>query len=411
MPLDRPDGIDRALALPRGTTRVRGWCEPRFAPVLEAFVDNFVAHDELGASLAVEIEGRPVVDLWAGWRDAEAMEPWQADTIGVVFSNTKPATALCAHLLVDDGLLDLDRPVAHYWPDFAVEGKGDTTVRMLLDHSAGLPALREKLPQDAAFDWELMTTRLAAEAPFWKPGTRVGYHGLTFGWLVGEVVRRVSGLSLGTFFHRRIAEPLALDFRIGLPEADEPRVATIVPAAPSVAPRNAFERAILEEPDSVTARYYRNTGGWRPLGFNTRAAHAAELGAAGGITNARALARLYGTLAMDGRRDAFALVAPDTLARAVAVSSATHEDATLRVPTRFGAGFMRTMDNRARGLDSVCMGPDGFGHVGAGGSLAFASRSRRLGFAYTMNRMGPGTLLNPRGQRLVDAVHAVLDGA
>jgi CubicO group peptidase (beta-lactamase class C family) len=176
-------------------------------------------------------------------------------------------------------------------------------------------------------------------------------------------------------------------------------------------PRNAFERALLEEPQSLTALYMKNTGGWRPSGFNTRAGHAAELGAAGGITNARSLARLYGTLACGGRRGDFRLIGEDTLASATAVSSATHDDACLRVPTRFAAGFMRQMDNRARGTDSACIGRDAFGHVGAGGSLAFASPSRRLGFGYTMNRMGPGVLLNERADRLVQAVYEAVDGA
>lgn len=384
--------------------RISGHCEPAFRGVLDAFVQNFEHDVELGASLAVEVGGRRVVDLWGGFADATARKPWEENTVGVVFSNTKPATALCAHLLTDAGLLDLDRPVAHYWPEFAAAGKQAVTVRMLLDHSAGLPALREPLPDGAAFDWEAMTSRLALEAPFWAPGTRLGYHGLTFGWLVGEVVRRVAGASLGDFFRERIATPLGLDFWIGLPEAEEPRVATIVPARPAEQPRNAFERAVAQEPESVSALYFRNTGGWRPSGFNSRRGHAAQLGAAGGITNARALARLYGVLAMDDGR----LLRPATLARAAEVSSATHEDVCLRVPTRFAAGFMRQMDNRARGLDSACFGRDAFGHVGAGGSLAFASPRLKLGFGYTMNHMGPGVLLNARADRLVRAVHAAL---
>ncbi len=397
--------IDLAIARPDlAGARIAGHCDPAFLRVLDAFVQNFERDVELGASLAIEVDGRRVVDLWGGWADAAARTPWREDTIGVVFSNTKPATALCAHLLADAGVLDLDLPVARYWPEFAAAGKQAITVRMLLDHSAGLPALREPLPDGTAFDWDAMTGRLAREAPFWAPGTRVGYHGLTFGWLVGELVCRVAGSSLGDFFRERIAEPLALDFWIGLPEEHERRVARIVPAPAAAQPRNAFERAVAEEPDSATALYFRNTGGWRPSGFNARRGHAAQLGAAGGITNARALARLYGTLALDDGR----LLRPATLARATAVSSATHEDVCLRVPTRFAAGFMRQMDNRGRGLDSACFGRDAYGHVGAGGSLAFASPRLRLGFAYTMNQMGPGVLLNARADRLVRAVHAAL---
>ena len=397
--------VDLAIARPDlAGARISGHCDPGYQGVLDAFVQNFEHDVEIGASFAVEVAGQSVVDLWGGFADLPSRTPWREDTIGVVFSNTKPATALCALLLADAGMLDLDRPVAHYWPSFAAHGKQAITVRMLLDHSAGLPALREPLPDGAAFDPQGMADRLAREAPFWAPGTRVGYHGLTFGWLVGEVVRRVAGVSLGEFFRARIAEPLDLDFWIGLPEQYEPRVGTIIPASPSAQPRNAFERALAEEPDSVSALYFRNTGGWRPSGFNARRGHAAEIGAAGGITNARSLARLYGVLALDDGR----LLRPIALARATEVSSATHEDVCLRVPTRFASGFMRQMDNRARALDSASFGRDAFGHAGAGGSLAFASPRLKLGFGYTMNHMGAGVLLNARADRLVRAVHVAL---
>lgn len=393
-----------------GIPRVEGHCDAAFAPVRALFERSVAAGEELGASLAVEIDGRPVIDLWGGWADAPGGTPWRRDTVCVVFSNTKPATALCAHRLAEAGELDLDRPVAHYWPAFAAEGKKAITPRMLLDHSAGLPALREQLPDGAAFDWAQMVQRLERERPFWAPGTRVGYHALTFGWLVGELVRRLSGQLPGAFFRDQIAEPLGLDFWIGLPESEEPRVARIAPPPPLTAARNPFEHALLHEPQSPTALYMKNTGGWRPSGFNSRIGHAAGLGAAGGITNARALVRLYGTLALGGERDGVRVLRADTLARAIEVTSATHDDACLHVPTRFGAGFMRQMDNRATGQDSACFGADAFGHVGAGGSLGFASPARRLGFGYVMNRMGPGVLLNQRAHRLLDAVHACMDG-
>lgn len=405
-PLHAPS--DRILAAEADGVTVHGHCDPRFQGVLDAFVENFTRHGELGASVAVEVEGEPVVDLWGGWADDARQRPWGEDTITVVFSNTKPATALCAHLLVQAGELDLERPLRHYWPAFGDSARRETTARMLLDHRAGLPALREKLPRNAAFDWDLMVERLEREPPFWAPGIRVGYHGLTFGWLVGELVRRLSGQSLGAFFRERVAAPLDLDFWIGLPEAQESRVAEIVPPELAAAPRNRFEAAVAGEPDSIAALYYRNTGGWRPAGFNSRAGHAAELGAAGGISNARSLARLFGTLAMDGRRGGLELIRPEVLARATAESSVTDEDVCLRVPTRFAAGFMRSMDNRAQGLDSAVLGEDAFGHVGAGGSLAFATPRHRLGFGYVMNRMGPGVLLNPRGEGLVRAVYGAL---
>ncbi|WP_199688147.1 serine hydrolase domain-containing protein [Noviherbaspirillum sedimenti] len=386
---------------------VAGWCAPRFEGVRDAFIENFIGGGELGASLAIEIDGEPVVDLWGGYADT-SQRPWLRDSLSVVFSNTKPATALCAHLLAQDGLLDLDRPVHHYWPAFGDSARRTITPRMFLDHSAGLPALREKLPDGSVFDWDAMVGRIEREAPFWEPGTRVGYHGLTFGWLVGELVRRVSGLSLGEFFQQRIALPLQLDFWIGLPQEHEERVAAIVPAPPAAQPRNAFEAIVAEQPDSIAALYFRNTGGWRPSGFNKRIGHAAQIPAANGISNARSLARLYGTLAMDGARGDLQLIDPQRLKDATEISSATHLDACLQVPTRFGAGFQRSMDNRARGCDSAVLGDDAFGHVGAGGSVAFASPRHRMGFAYTMNQMGAGVLLNSRAERLIAAAYRAL---
>ena len=392
-------------AVPTGV--VQGVCAPGFEPVLDVFLENFTGRGEIGASLCARIGGETVLDLWGGMADPEAGRSWTEDTVSIVFSNTKAATALCAHILAEAGDLDLDAPVVRYWPEFGQGGKQDTTVRMLLDHSAGLPALRAPLADGAAFDWTVMVDHLAAEEPFWEPGTRTGYHGLTFGWLVGEVVRRVSGKSLGTFFQNAVASPLGIDYWIGLPEAEEERVAPIIPyrSAPG-APANRFEQAVANDPSSLSALYFRNTGGWRPTGFNSRAGHAAEIGAANGITNARGLAGFYDPLALGGNAAGHRLIQPRTIQAMSAVSSATHDDATLRIPTRFAAGFMRSMDNRARGLDSAVLSPAAFGHVGAGGSIGFADPACGLSFGYTMNRMGAGLLLNERGQSLVDAIFA-----
>lgn len=392
-----------------GHACVQGYCHRSFDAVRRAFEQNFEEKRETGASLAIEIDGTRMVDIWGGYADSACTVPWKKDTISIVFSITKPSTALCAHRLAQLGQLDLDKPVAHYWPAFADSGRRAMTVRMLLDHSAGLPAFRETLPHDAAFDWDYMVSRLEREDLWWEPGTRVGYHGLTFGWLVGEVVRRVSGASLGDFFQAHIAAPLSLEFWIGLPQEHEHRVAEIIPVPPAALPRNAFEAALANEPDSITRKYFANTGGWRPAGFNGRAGHAAQIGAANGITNARNLARLYGTLAMDGQRGNTLLLTPDSLRGATRISSATHRDACLRIPTRFAAGFMREMDNRAVGADSLLIGEDAFGHAGAGGSVAFASPRHRMGFAYTMNRMGAGVLLNERAHRLITTTYRVLE--
>jgi CubicO group peptidase (beta-lactamase class C family) len=392
---------------------VDGTCKKGFERVAEAFQKNFAEHGEVGASVCLAVGGETVVDLWGGIADPKTGKPWARDTVGIVFSCTKGATALCAHVLASRGKLDIDAPVTKLWPEFGQRGKEHVTTRMMLDHSSAVPALREKVKDDGPYDWPYMTERLAGEEPFWPPGTRNGYHGFTFGWTVGEIVRRVSGKSLGAFFQDEIARPLGLDFWIGLPEAIEPRVAPVLPYAykreQSVTP---FLRD-LGNRQSIAALFYFNVGAWRIGGANTRPGHAAEIGAANGITNARGLAGMYAPLATGGGK----LVDARTLTRMGEISMATHDDATLRIPTRFALGFMKSMDNRRRSLgaeifgpdiDSVILGSAAFGHVGAGGSLGFADPAAGLSFGYTMNQMGPGLLMNERGQSLVDAAYLSL---
>lgn len=391
-----------------------GLVKPGFERVAEAFKQNFDKKGEIGASVCLTVGGETVVDLWGGTADQKTKAPWTRDTVSIVFSCTKGATAICAHVLASRGKLDIDAPVAELWPEFAQHGKERVTTRMMLDHSSAVPAVRTKVKEDGPYDWDYMTGRLAEEVPFWEPGTRNGYHGFTFGWTVGEMVRRASGKSLGTFFKEEIAGPLGLDFWIGLPEEIEPRVAPIVPhvykAADAVTP---FMRDLATNKESIPALFYFNNGAWRSGGANSRAGHAAEIGAANGITNARGLAGLYAPLANGGGK----LVDARTLARMGEVSMATHDDATLRIPTRFALGFMKSMDNRKRSMaatlwgedcDSVILGSAAFGHVGAGGSLGFADPAAGLSFGYTMNRMGPGLLMNERGQALVDAAYLSL---
>ena len=392
-----------------------GICKPGFERVAEAFQKNFDAKGEVGASVCLTVGGETVVDLWGGTADQKTGTPWTKDMVSIVFSCTKGATAICAHVRASRGKLDLDAPVAELWPAFAKNGKEHATTRMMLDHSVGVPALRAKVKESGPYEWDYMTARLAGEEPFWSPGTRNGYHGLTFGWTVGEMVRRVSGVSLGTFFQDEIARPLGLDFWIGLPEAIEPRVAPMIPHVTKAADaKTPFLVDLGTRPDSIASLFFFNVGAFFfTKGANTRAGHAAEIGAANGITNARGLAGMYAPLAQGGGK----LVDGKTLARMGEVSMATHDDATLRIPTRFALGFMKSMDNRKRSVgaklfgpdvDSVIMGSAAFGHVGAGGSLGFADPTAGLSFGYTMNRMGPGLLMNERGQALVDAAYLSL---
>jgi CubicO group peptidase (beta-lactamase class C family) len=397
---------------------VDGFVAPGFEAVADAFRTNFAARGELGASVCVTVGGETKLDLWGGVADETTGRAWDRDTVSVVYSCTKGATALCAHVLASRGALDIDAPVAELWPEFAQAGKARVTTRMMLDHSAGVPALRAKLKPGGPYDWTYMTERLAAEAPFWEPGTRNGYHGFTFGWTVGEMVRRASGKSLGTFFRDEIAGPLGLDFWIGLPEPVEPRVAPMVQYKYSAKEgKTPFMTALATEPQSIPSLFYFNSDRWMHEGVNTRAGHAAEIGAANGVSNARGLAGMYAPLANGGTLRGVTLVDAATLARMGEVSMATHDDATLRIPTRFAPGFMKSMDNRQRSVaamlwgedcDSVILGAPAFGHVGAGGSLGFADPACALSFGYTMNRMGPGLLLNARGQALVDATYRAL---
>ena len=391
-----------------------GLCKASFERVAEAFKKNFDSNGEIGASVCLTVGGEPVVDLWGGVAHPKTGAPWARDTVSIVFSCTKGAPALCAHVLASRGKLDLDAPVIELWPEFGQHGKEAVTTRMMLDHSSAVPALRAPVKDSGPFEWDYMTARLADEVPFWPPGTRNGYHGFTFGWTVGEMVRRASGQSLGTFFREEVARPLGLDFWIGLPEEIEPRVAPITPyvykAADAVTP---FMRDLGTDKRSIASLFFFNVGAWRTKGANARESHAAEIGAANGVTNARGLAGMYAPLANGGGQ----LVDATTLARMGEVSMATHDDATLRIPTRFAPGFMKSMDNRKRSVGATLFGPDvdsvilgsaAFGHVGAGGSLGFADPVAGLSFGYTMNRMGPGLLMNERGQALVDAAYQSL---
>ena len=210
---------------------VHGEFDPRFAAVADALAGNLDSGTDVGASVAVVLDGAFVVDIWGGSKQPDGSEPWERDTIVNVFSTTKTMTALCALILADRGELDFDAPVARYWPEFAAAGKERIEVRHLLGHTAGLSGWDEPLTPEDLADWERCTSLLAAQAPWWEPGTRSGYHAVTQGYLVGELVRRITGVSLGQFFRETVAEPLGADFHIGLPEEADPRVVPLIPAA------------------------------------------------------------------------------------------------------------------------------------------------------------------------------------
>jgi CubicO group peptidase (beta-lactamase class C family) len=378
------------------STVAEGRWDDRWQPVVDEFDRNFAERGEHGATLCITHEGRTVVDVWGG--------TFAEDSISVVHSCTKGATALCAHVLASRGLLDVEAPVAEYWPEFARSGKERTTVRMMLDHSAGVPVFRRDLARGDLYDWDRVVSFLEEEAPFWEPGTRNGYHMINFGWTVGELVHRISGRGLGQFFQEEIAGPLGIDFWIGLPEEQEARVVPLVPfsGVPTGERPSAFVVELLRDQQSIPALAMKNIAA---TNMNERGYRAAEIGGGGGVTNARGLAGMYTPLALDDGR----LVDHETLERMRRISVATNLDATLHLATRFALGFMVSMDNRAKpDKDSVVLGEHAFGHVGAGGSIGFADPSLGLALGYTMDAMGPGILLNERGQSLVDATYRLL---
>lgn len=388
---------------------VSGFYDPKFQNIVDEFVNNFEERGEVGASVSLNIEGETLVDLWGGYRDPASRAPWERDTLSVVFSCTKAATALCAHRLIDQGKMDLDAKVTQYWPEFGQNGKEDVTVRMMLNHSVGLPAFREPIKEGGYYDWDYMIDRLSKEAPFWEPGTRNGYHMISFGWTVGELVRRVSGKSLGSYFKDNFADPLGLDYWIGLPEEHEARTAHMIPHAPTADDKPTdFMINLMTDPTSIQYLSFLNSGNHQP---DCRAAHAAEIGGGGGIANARALAGLFAPLANGGKHNGVTLLSKNHIDKMSAVSMATMKDATLLIPTRFALGFMKSMDNRYRAtgeLETAIIGDKAFGHVGAGGSIGFADPDCQLGFGYSMTKMGAGLMLNDRGQRLVDATYKAL---
>jgi len=368
--------------------------------VQDAFADNFSRHGEVGAGVAVTVDGRPVVDLWAGHADAARTRPWMRDTIVNVASTTKGLTAICAHRLVDRGLLDLEAPVASYWPEFAQAGKAAIPVHFLLSHRAGLAAIDTPLPTEAFYDWDQMTRALAAQKPWWKPGTQHGYHAFTFGWLVGEVVRRITGKSLGTYWREEVAEPLGLDCHIGLFAEHDARVAEFIPIPPGLPDleqefaKNAgpmVQKALNNPPKTVADM---NTLAWRR----------AEIPAGNAHTNARALARVYGALACEGELDGVQVLSPESIARARTEQASGPDAVLFGLPSRFGLGFSLPLE----GMASWSPSASAFGHPGAGGSLGFADPESRVGFGYVMNQMQAGMPPDPRALRLVDALYASL---
>ncbi len=397
---------------------IHGRCEPRFERVREIFSQSLESGQNLGASVSFVVDGEVVVDLYGGWIDKEHTRPWQADTLVNVYSTTKGMTAICAHMLADRGELDLDAPVAEYWPEFAAEGKQDVPVRWLLSHRVGLPAVRQKLTLDDMYDWHPMVEALAAERPWWEPGTQHGYHAVTYGQLVGEVVRRVDGRSVGRFFREEVAEPLGADFHIGLDEAHDERTSPLYgglglprrqasgeagegasqPAVQIKGPLGDFLRD-MADPSTMTGGAFNNPSLAGDT-VNSRGWREAEIPAANGHGTAAAIARVYGVLARGGEQDGVQLMRPETLDRAIEVESDGPDAVLGQMPMRFGLGFMLRSD-----FIRLTPGPRGFGHAGAGGSLGMGDPDSKTGFGFTLNKMQMGLVGAPVAFEMLKAFY------
>lgn len=384
--------------------QIGGTVAPGFERVKDAFAVNFEHNGEVGAACSVYHRGVKVVDLWGGVADQESGRPWTEDSIVLVYSSTKGATAICANLLVQRGDLDLDAPVARYWPEFAAAGKQDIPVRWLLSHQVGLPVLDKPLAIEDFLAWEPPVNALAAQTPVWAPGTTHGYHAITYGWLVGEVVRRVSGESLGTFFADEVAGPLGLDFWIGLPASEQSRVSPMIEVDledPDIEPIGERAREMLAAATTADS-YLTQEQTTTPLDTSTREFLAAELPAANGVTDARSLARMYASLIGDGV-DGVRLFTDETVRRASTPLSDGRDEVT-GIHSRFGAGFSLYMEGSNMVQDGA------FGHGGAGGSIGFADPKAGIGFGYVMNKMQMVSNDDPRTVSLAQAVHESLKG-
>jgi len=373
-----------------------GQCDDRFDGLRAALARNLDSGEELGASLVVDIDGESVVDLWGGFCDEARTVPWSEQTITNVWSSTKTVTSLAALMLVDRGELDVDAPVARYWPEFAAQGKQDVLVRHVMSHASGVSGLDQPAVTEDLYDWPAATSRMAAQAPWWPPGSASGYHALNYGHLVGEVVRRVSGKTLKQFVAEEIAGPLGADFQIGAAEADWGRISDVVPPPPL-----PFDFAALD-PDSPTVKTLTgplmlaetaNAPGWRR----------ADIGGANGHGNARSVARIMSVVARGGEVDGVRLLGQDTI-DLIFREQQNGIDLVLGVPLRFGIGYGLPQLDILPWLpvERICY------WGGWGGSMIVMDVGRRMTISYMMNKMGPGIIGSERsaeyGQAIYDAL-------
>jgi len=374
---------------------VHGRCDDRFGPVRDAFVANFAAGTELGASVCVTIDGDPVVDIWAG--DAAPGGPqWAQDTIVNVYSTTKTMAGLCLLMIADRGQLDWNAPVADYWPEFAANGKGAILVRNVMGHTAGLSGFDRRITTNDLYDWDMITSLLAAQAPWWTPGEEAGYHAVTLGYLQGEILRRITGRTIGEFFRTEVARPLGADFHIGLDAADDARVGDLIPPESSDLAATVATMA----PDSIAYRTLSNPvmTGAEP---RTSAWRRAEIPAANGIGNARSVARVHAAMACGGTLDGVDVISRDGL-EAIFETQFSGIDHVFGTPIHYGMGYGLPDETFPLPGTHTCY------WGGWGGSKAVIDLDQRMSFAYVMNRMDASLIEDMRGPDILMATYGAM---
>ena len=385
-------------------TQVQGYFDPRFEIVRELFAAQQQDEQARGSALCVTVGGETVLDIWQGVMDKDNQQVWEQDTLVNVFSCTKPLGAVALLQQVEAGKIGLDSPLAEIWPEFAQAGKASLTVRHALSHRSGISAISETLPPEALFDWQTMANALAAQDPWWKPNEAHGYAPVTYAWLLGEPLRRLSGERPGAYIHEHLCTPLGMDFFVGVPDAELPRVAHVSRLRNQYG--DQYARALfasMGQPDGLSFKAFGNPSSMM-VSTNKREWQQAEILSANGTGNARSLARFWQVMAHGGSLGGVKLLDAE-LVREMQKEHSQGMDRTLLAPTRFGLGVMLEQEYEGGGFG---MGPQAYGHPGAGGSLGFCDPDTQVGFGYVTNTMGPYVLMDPRALELSRALHAVL---
>ncbi|MFT5210051.1 MAG: CubicO group peptidase (beta-lactamase class C family) [Flavobacterium sp.] len=391
----RDSGLQNRKSTMTEKIEVQGYCDEKFTPVKNILAESIANGEDLGASVAVYLEGEAVVDLWGGFTDEDKTQAWQENTIINVYSTTKTMSFLCALILADRGQLNFDANVADYWPEFAQNGKADVKVWHIMDHAAGLSGVETPMIAEDLYDWDLVTSLLAAQAPWWEPGTKTGYHAITQGYLIGELVRRITGISIGEFFRKEIADPLNADFFIGVPDSEFSRIADLMPSGGDASLVTGTKK------DSIANRTFKNPP-VTALASRTDAWRRAEIPAANGHGNARSVAKIHSILAGKGEALGTRLLS-DATAQSVMIERIGGNDMVLGMPVSFGLGFgINSTETPLAPTKNVCF------WGGWGGSLALIDQDANMSFSFVMNKMHQGLMGDLRSYKLGQAIYACL---